>query len=156
MENKLEGEKAALALTRIMDTKNDPKPGDRVGVILSADRKVANFLGWGTFTGNVVKPGVHIPTFEEVMADPEYPKPEGATEEELRKAHEDFVNGPLGTLLYKHPRIELEDGREISGSEVWWAKEAETKAFLATRTVINVDIDAARRAAQRFNEKGKR
>lgn len=123
-----------------------PEPGDRVGVILSFDRKVVNFVGWGVYEGNFLRE--NMPSFEDWLRETDPGDVgEDPSEELLRAVYDKVV---------LTPRLRLDDGREVWDSEVWWDVEKTILVFLQGRTVINVDLDACRRAAKRWNEKGKK
>lgn len=60
-------------------------------------------------------------------------------------------HGPFGLSLddlgedYVNPCIELDNGKRVWGYECWWGAEAEVLRSLEGRTIITVDIDAARK-----------
>lgn len=39
---------------------------------------------------------------------------------------------------FENPRITLDDGRQVWGTECWWGPEDKIKELIGTRTVINV------------------
>lgn len=98
------------------------KEGDRVGAILSADKEVVKFLGYGKYLGNV------IPT-----------KEEGVTMMGM-DMHEICTERNFG-----NPCIELENGKRVYGCECWWGTEAKVIEILKGRRVEIVNIEDARR-----------
>jgi hypothetical protein len=97
-----------------------PEPGDRVGAVMSADKVAVKFFGWGVFKG--------------------------------REVPDKSVGGEMGDVLREmgvtNPKIVLDSGKVVWGCECWWGSEAEVKAMLEGRVLIEVDIDEARKAAQ--------
>jgi hypothetical protein len=115
--------------------------GCRVFAIFQSKDGIAHYLGDGIYEGDFPPPGgKKPPTFEEMLADPEVKKPPGLSEEQLRANHESFINGPLGTLLYKNPRIKLDNGDVVWGKECWWGALEQKDRALDGRTVVNVRI----------------
>ena len=117
-----------------------PKPGGRVGAVLSTRNGVVRFLGWGTYEGNFLPPGEPpLPTFEEAMADPEVIKTPGASEEQLRA---DYAEGyAMLSRILGNPRIRLDSGDVVWGRECWWGAADEIASAYAGRTIIPCVIE---------------
>jgi hypothetical protein len=57
----------------------------------------------------------------------------------------DVSGGPLGEQ--PNPKIELDNGKVVWGCECWWGSEEKIKKMMEGKTIVEVDIDAARAAA---------
>lgn len=55
---------------------------------------------------------------------------------------------PVLNIGLPNPRIKLDSGKVVWGCECWWGPEDRIKASLDGKTVVNVDIDDARKAYQ--------
>lgn len=124
--------------------------GDRVGAVLSSTSKEVRFLGWGVYDGLHPKPGVVVPTFEEMLADEKVMKPPGLSDDQLRERYDALMAGPMADMLYKSPRITLDNGKVVWGSECWWGAEKSVRAHLRGKAFVLVDIDVARGDAAAF------
>ena len=104
------------------------KIGERVGVVLSATPDEVRMLGFGTYAG------------EEVPAE--------------------GCGGWIGETLREYgrnnPKLQLDNGDVVYGCECWWGPEAEVrKRFMCGRTIVEVSITDARKAAEaRANDAG--
>lgn len=96
-----------------------PKPGDRVGAILSGSEEGIKFLGYGTYVGDEV--------------------PEGAA---------GWMADGLREHAVKNPKIELDNGSIVWGCECWWGAEEAIKQRLEGATVIEVDINEVRKETE--------
>lgn len=117
--------------------------GSRVGAIYSAQDEGIRFIGFGVYEGDFTPPGNNpAPSFEELMADPEVEKPEGATHEQLLANYKAMIDGPLGRMLYFNPRIRLDNGSIVWGRECWWGPEDRVQGELdAAKAIIDVTFE---------------
>ena len=83
--------------------------GIRVAAV-SADQKT--FLGYGTYLGDFLNPGLAEYYVEAIKRHPEIP--EGEKEPLIAKVR--AGESPFGI----NPKIRLDDGREVWGAECWW------------------------------------
>lgn len=101
--------------------------GTRVGAILSATSDTVHFLGYGVYDGE------HEPPFG----------PFGMPKEE----HDKIINemkssGQLpADYAWKNPRITLDDGRIVWGTQCWWGPEETIRQKIGSRHVVNASID---------------
>jgi len=100
-----------------------PKVNSRVGVILSADKKEVQFLGYGVYVGNEVPDETAI----------------GMLPEMLRQE-----NSP-------NPKIVLDNGDVVYGCECYWSAEDDIKQFIAKekRQIVEVRMSDIR---AKFNQ----
>lgn len=93
--------------------------GVRVGAVCNADEKTVRLYGYGVYEGDEVPPpGIQI------------------------------FGQELHELGHANPKIKLDSGKVVWGCECWWGAEEKVKTMIGDRTVVEVDIEAERLAAQ--------
>ena len=99
--------------------------GSRVGAIQAMSGGRIHFYGYGLFEGNYEVPCDVI----------------GITQEQYAAFIADLKSDGIAPQDYvmKNPRITLDDGRTVWGSQCWWAPEDEVRRLIsAASEVINV------------------
>lgn len=87
-----------------------PQPGDRVGIVISADDYVVRMVGYGVRVEDST-PAVTVP---------------GEYAAKLRKAS------------LKNPCLQADDGTIVWGLECWWGPENSIKKWIGSRRVLIV------------------
>lgn len=77
--------------------------GGRVGAILSAKDKKVNFIGWGTYLGYEVPPNRGPKSIATYLSEANIP----------------------------NPKIQLDNGKFVFGSECWWGTVEEVEKTIA-------------------------
>jgi hypothetical protein len=131
------------------------KPGERVGVILAAEKGKIELLGFGEYLGEIVpeRPiGLMATVFPNIdswqaLADAfnenygdEYPDHE-FTAENVKRGN---------------PKIRLDSGVEVWGAETWWGPEAKVKDTIARAEQGGaevIEVDARTVPGLQANEK---
>ncbi len=50
-------------------------------------------------------------------------------------------------IEFNNPKIVLDNGKVVWGSECWWAPEEQVKRMVGSKTIVEIDIEAARNNA---------
>ena len=99
--------------------------GSRVGAIQSTKDGVVRFYGYGTYDGEYEPP-------PDVM---------GMTQDEYDEFLADLKEDGIAPQAYvlTSPRITLDDGRTVWGSQCWWMEEDAVRRLLdVSETIIHV------------------
>lgn len=86
--------------------------GERVGAILSANAETVQFLGYGTFQGEVVPDDPAV----------------------------GFMGVSFQELNRTNPCILLDNGDKVYDCECWWGSEEKVREMIGERTVVEVRI----------------
>lgn len=109
-------------------------PGSRAFAVLSANATTVSLLGFGTYVGDEVPPtpvGMH------------------ALFSETWKEWDDGISDPaLKGVRPTNPKIVLDDGEVVWGSECWWGPEENYDAFRGDRTETKALIIEVRKASK--------
>lgn len=89
-----------------------PKPGERVGALVSIDGDVANLLGYGIYVGDEVPPDMGKGSF----------------------------TGLMHSAKATNPKLVLDTGDVVWGCECWWGSEQAIKKRLESLQVKEVRI----------------
>ena len=95
------------------------KIGSRVGAILKANSEEVHLLGYGVYDGKFSPPRLFGMSLEEYRGEVENNKAE----------------------FPENPRITLDDGRVVWGSQCWWGPEDKVKKLIGERKIIPAMIE---------------
>jgi hypothetical protein len=97
--------------------------GTRIGAVSHSDKDTIYIFGFGTYAGD------------------EVPETAGG-----------WMAEGLREYNIPNPKLVLDSGKVVWGCECWWGSEERVRKELEGRTVVEIDIDEARRAASEGQE----